>query len=379
MPVRPSIYTASPPSCGFGAARERGRPPGKKAPYSRSASLRTLHGCIGVEGIVGRVRACSGTRASVAPDVVVTPRVSVAPDAERLPERPRAALRRSALTSSDATVHPAAMKPSLRIVCAFAMLLLLGCSSEDESSGSAGAAGASGAAGSTAGAAGASGAAGSTAGAAGAAGAAGEAGAAGAAGLGGSSGDAGVDASLPEDASDDTVSTSDGATKVVATIETSKGSIVLELDPLAAPITVANFRKYADDAFYDGLIFHRVIKDFMIQGGGLDPDMKTKSATYPPIVNEAKTSGLSNVRGTIAMARTSAPNSATTQFFINTEDNTYLDPGDASPDGYAVFGKVVQGMDVVDTIEAVETTTVGMYKDVPVEDVLIASVKVEDK
>lgn len=164
---------------------------------------------------------------------------------------------------------------------------------------------------------------------------------------------------------------------MTATIDTSKGKIVLELYPDKAPITVENFQAYANDNFFNGLIFHRVIKGFMIQGGGLDEAMNPQTATYPAILNEAKTSGLSNVAGTIAMARTSDPNSATSQFFINTVDNTFLDPGGGSADGYAVFGKVTQGMDVVQTIENVATQSVGGYDDVPVDPVLINSVVVQ--
>jgi len=159
------------------------------------------------------------------------------------------------------------------------------------------------------------------------------------------------------------------------------GTIVVELNPTASPITVENFKKYADQSFFDGLIFHRVIKDFMIQGGGLTPDMKEKTPLFPPIVDEAKTSGLSNLRGTIAMARTQAADSATSQFFINVVDNTFLDPGPADagavdPNGYCVFGTVIQGMDVVDEIQVVPTHTVGLYQDVPVDPILINSLAV---
>ncbi len=164
---------------------------------------------------------------------------------------------------------------------------------------------------------------------------------------------------------------------LLATIETLLGTIRVELDDTHAPITVDNFHKYADAQFYDGLIFHRVIPDFMIQGGGFEPGLKQRAALYPPIVDEASASGLSNLRGTIAMARTSNPDSATSQFFINTVDNTFLDPGGSSdPNGYAVFGKVVDGMDVVDQIQAVPTHTVGVYENVPVDDVVMQSVTV---
>lgn len=161
-----------------------------------------------------------------------------------------------------------------------------------------------------------------------------------------------------------------------ATIVTSKGTIRVKLADDASPITVENFQRYADAQFFDGLIFHRVIAGFMIQGGGMEPGMKTRAPLFPPIVNEASASGLSNLRGTIAMARTNQPDSATSQFFINTVDNTFLDPGQSSPAGYAVFGNVVEGMDVVDEIEAVATHTVGIYEDVPVEDVVIESLRV---
>jgi len=161
-----------------------------------------------------------------------------------------------------------------------------------------------------------------------------------------------------------------------ATIVTSKGTIRVKLADDASPITVENFQRYADAQFFDGLIFHRVIAGFMIQGGGMEPGMKTRAPLFPPIVNEASASGLSNLRGTIAMARTNQPDSATSQFFINTVDNTFLDPGQSSPAGYAVFGNVVEGMDIVDEIEAVATHTVGIYEDVPVEDVVIESLRV---
>jgi cyclophilin family peptidyl-prolyl cis-trans isomerase len=118
-----------------------------------------------------------------------------------------------------------------------------------------------------------------------------------------------------------------------------------------------------------------VIPDFMIQGGGLEPGLQSRATLFPPIVNEGATSGLSNLRGTIAMARTNDPDSATSQFFINTVDNTFLD-ATSSKAGYAVFGKVIEGMDVVDQIEAVPTHTVGSYEDVPVDDVMIESIRV---
>ncbi|MGB9893458.1 MAG: peptidylprolyl isomerase [Candidatus Saccharicenans sp.] len=158
-------------------------------------------------------------------------------------------------------------------------------------------------------------------------------------------------------------------------MKTSKGDIVIELYPDKAPITVNNFLAYVDEKFYDGTIFHRVIKGFMIQGGGLTPDLKTKSEKRPPIKNEAK-NGLKNLRGTIAMARTRDIDSATCQFFINLVDNPFLDhvPDDPDKFGYAVFGKVVQGMEVVEAIANTPTTTKGMYRDVPVEPIVIISV-----
>ena len=158
-------------------------------------------------------------------------------------------------------------------------------------------------------------------------------------------------------------------------MKTSKGDIVIELYPDKAPVTVQNFLSYVDDKFFDGTIFHRVIKGFMIQGGGLTPEMKEKAQKRPAIKNEAD-NGLKNLRGTVAMARNPEINSATSQFFINLVDNPFLDhvPSDQAKFGYAVFGKVVQGMEVVDAIANVETTSKGMYRDVPVEPVLIISV-----
>jgi cyclophilin family peptidyl-prolyl cis-trans isomerase len=164
-----------------------------------------------------------------------------------------------------------------------------------------------------------------------------------------------------------------------AVIRTSKGDIQLELFRDQAPVTVANFINYANSGFYDGTIFHRVISHFMIQGGGFTPAME-KKATGEPITNEAN-NGLSNKRGTIAMARTSDPHSATAQFFINVQDNMNLDhTGQTSPGGwgYAVFGRVTSGMEVVDEIRFVQTTRVGPYADVPVEPVVIEQITVSD-
>ena len=153
-------------------------------------------------------------------------------------------------------------------------------------------------------------------------------------------------------------------------IETSEGSIVLELNTTAAPVTVVNFVRYVNEGFYDGTVFHRVIPGFMIQGGGLTPEM-TEKATHSPIINEAA-NGLKNTRGTIAMARTNMPHSATSQFFINHGNNTMLDyRSGGDPNGYAVFGKVVRGMNVVDTIAAGETVVKGGEKSLPVRPVVI--------
>lgn len=153
-------------------------------------------------------------------------------------------------------------------------------------------------------------------------------------------------------------------------LSTSMGDIVIELDAAKAPKTVENFVQYVNAGQYNGTVFHRVIENFMIQGGGFTPDMKEK-ATRAPIGLESK-NGLSNVRGSVAMARTMDPNSATGQFFINVKDNSFLNATNA-PDGngYAVFGKVVSGMDVVDKIRMVKTGTKGMFQDVPVEPVVI--------
>jgi peptidyl-prolyl cis-trans isomerase A (cyclophilin A) len=157
-------------------------------------------------------------------------------------------------------------------------------------------------------------------------------------------------------------------------ISTSKGDIKVELDPEKAPETVKNFLAYVNAGYYDGTIFHRVIRGFMIQGGGLTADMKDKrEGQRAPIKNEAS-NGLKNDTGTIAMARTSAPDSATSQFFINVSNNNALNKA-AGNDGYAVFGKVVEGMDVVKKIEQSETTSKGMHQDVPTEPITIKSVK----
>jgi peptidyl-prolyl cis-trans isomerase B (cyclophilin B) len=166
--------------------------------------------------------------------------------------------------------------------------------------------------------------------------------------------------------------------KPQVTIETSMGTIVLDLYPDDAPKTVANFLNYARWGHYDGTIFHRVIPDFMIQGGGFTPKMKEK-LTEMSIENEAD-NGLKNERGTVAMARTQDPHSATAQFFINTKNNTFLNHKSKTAEGwgYTVFGKVTKGMDVVDAISKVETTTRGSMANVPVEPVVITRVSVKD-
>jgi peptidyl-prolyl cis-trans isomerase A (cyclophilin A) len=155
-------------------------------------------------------------------------------------------------------------------------------------------------------------------------------------------------------------------------LATGLGDITLQLEPERAPKTVANFLEYVKAGHYDGTIFHRVIGGFMIQGGGFTPDM-TQRPTRAPIPLESK-NGLKNERGTVAMARTSVPDSATAQFFINVVDNAFLDQANARDgNGYAVFGKVVAGMDVVDRIRAVETASAGGHQNVPVKPVLIKS------
>lgn len=154
--------------------------------------------------------------------------------------------------------------------------------------------------------------------------------------------------------------------KPVVLLETSEGNIKVELYPDKAPVTVENFLAYVREGHYDGLIFHRVIRDFMVQGGGFTPDMKERRPARPPIKNEAG-NGLSNDRGTIAMARTNVVDSATAQFFINVVNNDFLNHTDKTPRGfgYAVFGKVVDGMEVVDKIRNVPTGRSGMFQDVP--------------
>lgn len=159
-------------------------------------------------------------------------------------------------------------------------------------------------------------------------------------------------------------------------METSMGNITIELFKEKAPITVKNFLTYVKEGFYDGLIFHRVIKDFMIQGGGMNEALEQKKPKFA-IKNEA-TNGLSNKRGTLAMARTAIVDSATSQFFINTVDNAFLDHQGKQADrfGYCVFGQVIDGMDVVDQIRAVKTGSKNGHGDVPVEPVFITSARV---
>ncbi|QJQ52327.1 peptidyl-prolyl cis-trans isomerase B [Vitreoscilla sp. C1] len=159
-------------------------------------------------------------------------------------------------------------------------------------------------------------------------------------------------------------------------LHTNFGVIAIELDHEKAPITAANFEQYVKDGFYDGVIFHRVIKGFMIQGGGMDENMSEK-ATRATIENEAA-NGLANDKYTIAMARTSAPHSASAQFFINTANNSFLNfkAPNAQGFGYAVFGKVVEGFDVVDQIELVKTGNKGYHQDVPKEAVVITKAEI---
>ena len=178
------------------------------------------------------------------------------------------------------------------------------------------------------------------------------------------------------------------AANPVVAVETSMGTFKVELFEDKAPVTVKNFLQYVEDKHYDGTIFHRVISDFMIQGGGFEPGMKEKK-TRDPIKNEAS-NGLSNARGTLAMARTNDPDSATAQFFINVKDNDFLNHQNetARGFGYAVFGKVIEGMDVVDKIKEVKTEKKKVfdknynkditYEDVPVEPVFIKSIKVKE-
>lgn len=159
----------------------------------------------------------------------------------------------------------------------------------------------------------------------------------------------------------------------VVVLETNFGNIEITLNTEKAPISSENFLQYVDDKFYDGTIFHRVIASFMVQGGGMEENMSQKK-TRAQIKNEAK-NGLANKRGTLAMARTNVVDSASSQFFINVVDNAFLNYRDDANYGYAVFGEVTAGMDVVDKIKAVKTGSRGMHQDVPVEPVKIISAK----
>ena len=167
--------------------------------------------------------------------------------------------------------------------------------------------------------------------------------------------------------------TSNKGDNPVVILSTNQGDIKVKLYSAEAPITVENFLGYVNDGFYDGVIFHRVIPNFMIQTGGFTPDMKQKTPKSP-IKNEAD-NGLRNSRGTLSMARTSVVDSATSQFFINVNENKFLDNGEKDF-GYAVFGEVIDGMDVVDKIAAVQTGTVSQFRDVPKEPIVINSAKV---
>lgn len=160
-------------------------------------------------------------------------------------------------------------------------------------------------------------------------------------------------------------------------LSTTRGDILIELNAEKAPKSVDNFLQYVKAGHYEGTIFHRVIPDFMIQGGGMTPDMQQKP-TRAPIALESR-NGLSNQRGTVAMARTMVPDSATAQFFINTKDNAFLDqPNARDGEGYAVFGRVVSGMEVVDAIRAVPTGSRGMHQNVPIEPIIIRKVQIEN-
>jgi len=171
---------------------------------------------------------------------------------------------------------------------------------------------------------------------------------------------------------------SQGETRIV-TLTTSLGAIELQLDAGSAPDTVSNFIAYVEGGHYDGILFHRVIPNFMIQGGGMRVGL-VENPTRAPIENEAD-NGLKNLRGTIAMARTQDPHSATAQFFINLKDNSFLDHTEKSLAGwgYAVFGQVISGMDVVDQIASVETGSVGYHENVPIDDVIIEHARLRDQ
>lgn len=165
--------------------------------------------------------------------------------------------------------------------------------------------------------------------------------------------------------------------KKVVKLETSMGNIVLELDSAAAPVTVENFLSYVKAGYYNGTIFHRVINNFMVQGGGFDENFKEK-ATRAPILNEAN-NGLTNDVGSIAMARTNDPHSASAQFFINIKNNSFLNYPGQDGFGYAVFGKVIEGMDVIEKIRNVKTGNKGFHQDVPLENVVIIKAEIIEK
>jgi cyclophilin family peptidyl-prolyl cis-trans isomerase len=173
------------------------------------------------------------------------------------------------------------------------------------------------------------------------------------------------------------VAVADDTAKPRVKLTTNLGDITLELERAKAPVTVENFLAYVKEGYYVGTVFHRVIPGFMIQGGGLDKDLRDKvEGQRPPIKNEGG-NGLKNETGTVAMARTSVPDSATSQFFINVKDNGFLDRAQAQDGvGYAVFGRVVDGMDVVRKVETVKTGTQGMHRDVPIEAVTITAAEV---
>jgi len=188
-------------------------------------------------------------------------------------------------------------------------------------------------------------------------------------------------ATLPQPKTDLTTESKTTQTKekTMILIETSKGNITVELNKEKAPKTVENFLKYVQSGHYDGTIFHRVINNFMIQGGGFDTEMNQKPAT-DTVINEAD-NGLSNETGTLAMARTADPNSAGAQFFINVKDNTFLDHKDKSVQGwgYCVFGKVTDGMDVVNSIKTVQTGNYKMFQDVPNDPIVIQKITILEK
>lgn len=174
-----------------------------------------------------------------------------------------------------------------------------------------------------------------------------------------------------------TLSTAMAQTEPRVRIDTDMGSFVIQLEAAKAPVTVANFLQYVQDGHYNGTVFHRVIPDFMIQGGGFTANMAQKP-TRAPIVLESRT-GLRNVRGTVAMARTMAPDSATAQFFVNIKDNDFLDAAQSRDgQGYAVFGRVVDGMEIIDRIRAVPTANRGMHQNVPQQPVTLLKATLEN-